>query len=54
MKSISVVVVKPIVSETLVDWQTHVVETVHFDDDLALVVVEGVVSCVANNLAKFK
>ena len=54
MKSISVVVVKPIMGETLVDWQTHVVKTVHFDDDLALVVVEGVVSCVANNLAKFK
>ena len=50
VQAVSVVVVEPVVSEALVDGQSYVVEAIDLHDDLALVVVEGVVGGVADYL----
>ena len=54
VESVGVVVVEPVVSEALVDGQPHVVEAVDLHDDLALVVVEGVVGGVAHHLVQLQ
>ena len=53
MKTISKIVVKSVMSETLVNGQPDVVEPSDFHDTLPFVVVEGIIRGVAHHLIHF-
>ncbi len=52
MQPVGVVVEEAVVGEALVDGQADVAEARHLHDALAAVVVDRVVTCVADNLLK--
>jgi len=54
MQAIGIIVVESIMSKTLINWQSNVIEPSHFHNAFASIIMYSVVTAVTNDLEEIK